>query len=276
MADSSNHIYYYLYNLQGDVIALADATTGKLAATYSYDAWGKCVSVRNAGGYTIGTANPFRYRGYYFDNETGFYYLNSRYYNPEVGRFLNADAFVSTNTSEVLAANLFVYCKNNMPNAYDPNGTYTFLCREEERDREKINRERAAATAKYNNTNVDICSEGDKPEPGKIVVIINPSNVDKNGNPDPNIRICNSNKIRNRYEIEAIINVFMNAPEFDSEVFTRDKASYVNEWVAHNILYDFAEFIGSESMVESARHVDLNENENRQFIWWGISNFLGG
>ena len=130
MADSSNHIYYYLYNLQGDVIALADATTGKLAATYSYDAWGKCVSVRNADGYTIGTANPFRYRGYYYDNETGFYYLNSRYYNPEVGRFLNADAFASTDISDVLSTNMFAYCENNPVIFYDNGGTYSFLCTE--------------------------------------------------------------------------------------------------------------------------------------------------
>ena len=61
---------YYMYNLQGDVVGLADAATGKIIAKYLYDAWGKCVSVENAGGYTIGTANPFRYRGYYFDNES--------------------------------------------------------------------------------------------------------------------------------------------------------------------------------------------------------------
>ena len=60
---------YYMYNLQGDVVGLADAATGKIIAKYLYDAWGKCVSVENADGYTIGTANPFRYRGYYYDTE---------------------------------------------------------------------------------------------------------------------------------------------------------------------------------------------------------------
>lgn len=120
MADSSNHIYYYLYNLQGDVIALADAETGKLAATYTYDAWGKIVSVKNASGYTIGTANPFRYRGYYYDNETGLYYLNSRYYNPEVGRFISEDAYFSFDN--LLGYNLFAYCNNNPVNCHDPMG----------------------------------------------------------------------------------------------------------------------------------------------------------
>lgn len=101
MADSGNHFYYYLYNLQGDVIALADASTGKLVATYTYDAWGKCVNVRNADGYTIGTDNPFRYRGYYYDNETGLYYLNSRYYDAETGRFINADGQLNEGVSRL-------------------------------------------------------------------------------------------------------------------------------------------------------------------------------
>ena len=115
---------YYMYNLQGDVVGLADAATGKIIAKYLYDAWGKCVSVENAGGYTIGTANPFRYRGYYYDNETGFYYLNSRYYNPEVGRFINADAFASTDISGVLSTNMFAYCENNPVNRADFYGTF--------------------------------------------------------------------------------------------------------------------------------------------------------
>ena len=111
-----------MYNLQGDVVGLADAATGKIIAKYLYDAWGKCVSVENAGGYTIGTANPFRYRGYYYDTETGFYYLNSRYYNPEVGRFINADAFVTTDITGALSANMFAYCENNPVNCGDPMG----------------------------------------------------------------------------------------------------------------------------------------------------------
>ena len=120
---------YYLYNLQGDVVALADAATGKIIATYEYDAWGKC-SVTNASGYSIGTANPFRYRGYYYDVETGLYYLNSRYYNPEVGRFLNADSFASTDVSGELSTNMFAYCENNPVVCYDNGGLYSFLCTE--------------------------------------------------------------------------------------------------------------------------------------------------
>ena len=121
MADSSNHFYYYLYNPQGDVIALADASTGKLAATYTYDAWGKC-TVENATGFTVGTDNPFRYRGYYYDSESELYYLQSRYYDAETGRFINADAFATTDISTPLSTNMFAYCENNPVNGSDPDG----------------------------------------------------------------------------------------------------------------------------------------------------------
>lgn len=125
MADGSNNFYYYLYNIQGDVVALADASTGKLAATYTYDAWGKC-TVTNASGYTIGTQNPFRYRGYYYDTETGLYYLNNRYYDPEVARFINADdTSLLGATGTTLSYNLFAYCENNPVNSSDPSGYFT-------------------------------------------------------------------------------------------------------------------------------------------------------
>ena len=127
MADSSNHFYYYIYNVQGDVIALADAATGKLAATYTYDAWGKIVKINdqileNVASTNIANINPFRYRGYYYDTETSLYYLQSRYYDPEVGRFINADAFASTDISGVLSTNMFAYCENNPVMKQDPTG----------------------------------------------------------------------------------------------------------------------------------------------------------
>ena len=114
---------YYMYNLQGDVVGLADAATGKIIAKYLYDAWGKCVSVENADGYTIGTANPFRYRGYYYDNDTGLYYLQSRYYDPAIGRFINADTYTTTDADGLLSTNMFAYCENNPVNMSDETGT---------------------------------------------------------------------------------------------------------------------------------------------------------
>ena len=122
MADSSNKFYYYIYNVQGDVIALADASTGKLAVTYTYDAWGKLVKLEDSTANSVGSQNPFRYRGYYYDTETKLYYLQTRYYDPEVGRFINADAFTSTDISSPLGTNMFAYCENNPVAREDPSG----------------------------------------------------------------------------------------------------------------------------------------------------------
>ncbi|MBR0577473.1 RHS repeat-associated core domain-containing protein, partial [Proteiniclasticum sp. BAD-10] len=106
--------YFYVHNLQGDVIGLLDRT-GALVVRYTYDTWGKPLTVEGSLAETLGQKNPYRYRGYAYDAETGLYYLGSRYYNPEIGRFLNSDdsstLFVSPN--ELTDKNLFAYCDNN-------------------------------------------------------------------------------------------------------------------------------------------------------------------
>ncbi len=115
-------LFYYLYNVQGDVIAIVRAATGQVVAKYSYDAWGNC-TVTNAAGYAVGDKNPFRYRGYYYDTETGLYYLNSRYYSPEFGRFISADNAIGQ-IGSVHGANMFAYCFNNPINMSDPMGNW--------------------------------------------------------------------------------------------------------------------------------------------------------
>ena len=84
--------YYYVLNLQGDVVKLIQAN-GHVVTHYTYDAWGYILS---SGG-NLAEVNPLRYRGYYYDNETGFYYLQSRYYDPANRRFINADGLISSN-----------------------------------------------------------------------------------------------------------------------------------------------------------------------------------
>ena len=92
-------------------------SSGSPVATYKYDPYG---NVLTASG-TMAEVNPLRYRGYYYDSESGFYYLQSRYYDPELGRFINADAFASTGQG-ILGNNMFAYCNNNPVNQSDPNG----------------------------------------------------------------------------------------------------------------------------------------------------------
>ena len=103
--------YYYLYNLQGDVIGIYNSQ-GSQVVSYTYDTWGKLVSVSGSLASTLGAKNPFRYRGYVYDTETGYYYLTTRYYDPETGRFLNADGYISTG-EPLTGYNMFAYCGNN-------------------------------------------------------------------------------------------------------------------------------------------------------------------
>lgn len=115
---------YYEKNLQGDVIGLLDSRGAEIA-TYMYDAWGNITASNCVEGNEISyELNHITYRGYYRDNETGFYYLQSRYYDAEIGRFINADDVKCLgNSGTVWGYNLYTYCEANPVNSVDPQGT---------------------------------------------------------------------------------------------------------------------------------------------------------
>ena len=108
---STFNTYYYLHNAQNDIVKLID-NSGSTVVEYCYDSWGKLLSTSGSLASTLGKNNPFRYRGYVFDEETGFYYLQSRYYDPSVGRFISSDVLLSTGQG-VLGHNAYAYCGNN-------------------------------------------------------------------------------------------------------------------------------------------------------------------
>lgn len=118
-------MYFYIKNLQGDVMHIATADN-TIVASYTYDAWGNVESVTGTLADTVGTINPIRYRGYYYDNETGLYYVSSRYYDAKIARFISAD------TTDVLTAtpmgltdkNLYAYCDNNPVVRFDRGGQF--------------------------------------------------------------------------------------------------------------------------------------------------------
>ena len=103
---STPNTYYYILNLQGDVVQIIDEG-GVLQAEYVYSPWGEIISAEG----DLAEINPLRYRGYYYDSETGFYYLQSRYYDPENHRFINADCYASTGQG-FIGTNAFSYCGN--------------------------------------------------------------------------------------------------------------------------------------------------------------------
>ena len=119
-SDKTDYIYYANTNSRGDVVGLYTGP-GVQIVSYEYDAWGNVISMVDLTNFGLGTLNPIRYRGYYYDEETNWYYLQSRYYDPEIGRFINVDGFVSTGQG-ILGYNMYAYCQNNPIIYGDPTG----------------------------------------------------------------------------------------------------------------------------------------------------------
>mgnify|MGYP002304292822 FL=1 len=122
MAADATEEYLFVKNIQGDILYVYSSTGNKLVS-YVYDAWGNIISTTysNGGGTSAARFNPFTYRGYYRDSETGMYYLNSRYYNPKMGRFISADGVINGN-GDLLGYNLYAYYSNNPVMYVDTDG----------------------------------------------------------------------------------------------------------------------------------------------------------
>ena len=141
---ASPKTYYYVLNLQGDVVKLIDQDGAEVAA-YTYDAWGNLLSASGS----MADVNPLRYRGYYYDSETGFYYLQSRYYDPATRRFINADSYASTGQGFV-GTNMFAYCNGSPVLSSDSGGQYSLTVSytvSDGRSHNDINYSRAKAVA---------------------------------------------------------------------------------------------------------------------------------
>ena len=128
MVKFNGALYSYVHNLQGDIVGIVD-NAGSLAVEYKYDAWGKPTLVRTltAAYEALAELNPFRYRGYVYDEETGLYYLRNRYYDASSQRFLNADAIIFMGSCNSKWQNLYAYCINTPINRLDISGSLSQL-----------------------------------------------------------------------------------------------------------------------------------------------------
>lgn len=115
--------YTYEKDAQGNIIGLFDNGNNEVVS-YSYDSWGKLISISGSLADTLGKVNPFRYRSYYYDSESKLYYLQSRYYNPEIGRFISKDDSGYHDVSNLIYSNLYSYVNNNPVINTDPNGHF--------------------------------------------------------------------------------------------------------------------------------------------------------
>ena len=123
----NDQYYVYRKDAQGNIIGIVD-NTGTVVVEYVYDAWGTITpnGVYDVSGLNLAELNPFRYRGYYCDAETGLYYLKTRYYDPEIDRFMTIDGIEYLDPETINGLNLYAYCNNNPVMNIDPNGTWSW------------------------------------------------------------------------------------------------------------------------------------------------------
>jgi RHS repeat-associated protein len=128
-AQNTFDVFFFEKNLQGDIVAIYNSSGTKIGS-YTYDAWGNFTVTTNSSvsleRLIVSTYNPFRYRGYYYDTDTSLYYLESRYYNPQWGRFTCGDVVstISATLNQLTDKNLFAYCDNNPITRIDENGDF--------------------------------------------------------------------------------------------------------------------------------------------------------
>jgi len=273
---SEGETYFYVTNIQGDVIAILDHA-GRVVCRYIYDAWGN-VTTDSWQTDIVSDHNPLRYRGYVYDQETQLYYLQSRYYNPEIGRFLNADAYVSTGQG-VLGNNMFAYCGNNSVNRvdstgycyYTTGGVWTHDAWEYMGGYTRLPDPGYYAGTTNNGTSIYIASHTNYSVPhNNSMRILDQRDTNINpetGEHDPNIKIINSYDISDVAEQNQILDFVEKYVSSNPSVYTwtRSRKSLIKEWEIHNVVCE------AGYAFDSTAHVDLNVDDEGKgytdFLW---------
>ena len=238
--------YYYVKNLQNDVIAIAN-TSGSIVVNYTYDAWGNILSTTGSLASTVGAVNPIRYRSYYYDIDTGFYYLQTRYYDPAIRRFINADGYINAN-GDFIGFNMYAYCGNNPVMNVDYTGegigavifglvilASVIFTNTSSSDSSQAYQD--LANNKYNSNTININNNN---ENGILNVNI------KNGD---TIEIYDSVNITSRYEKQAILETVFASSQYTGKDLDIDEV--IIEWTGHNIMYDLCEIKWVEYFIEN-------------------------
>jgi len=256
--------YYFIKNLQGDVMRVYRASDHAEVASYTYDAWGNILTKSGI----LAELNPFRYRSYYYDNETYFYYLQSRYYDPAIGRFINADAFASTGQG-IIGHNMFAYCGNNPVCRVDPTGTCYYTTNGNwthdawENLGGYVKQEDPGYYAGTTPSDLDVYVVPEDnyilpPHSVKIVDRRETNYSSKTGRNDPNFQIRDSYKITNRADQVGILSLLRAYDYFHPSVHKwnrgNDMSSLIVEWEAHNFIYKLKNNY-------HCQHVDLNNED---------------
>ena len=229
-------------NTLGDIIAIRDEL-GNVVAKYIYDAWGNILHEEGS----MASVNPFRYRGYYYDVETGFYYLQTRYYDPTICRFINADNYELVGELSQTAGqlNLYAYANNNPVMLTDETGEGILT---------------TMIIIAILGTSL-VCFSGDSPRKTKQSLIVkNDININ-NMNPEGSIKvnidgtaieIMDSWKITEDYDRKRIMELIMESEPYQKYQYNRSMESYLAEWEVHNHFY----YMGIKKT--NAQHVYLN------------------
>lgn len=233
---------YYVKNFQNDIIKLVDET-GSIIGEYIYDAYGNIINQNDLS--IFASENPFRYKSYFHDSETNLYYCNTRYYSPEICRWISMDNAKYLDTSSTLGCNLYVYCLNNPIIFIDQSGNYGVLLL----------------------VAVIICGLIFLTQDTKYESLINENDIDINGsNPNGSIKVVikdkyilieNSSNITKFEDKKKIMQIIMKNDFYIKYGYYRDIGSYISEWNAHNFVYTLWPW---GEIGERARSVNLNYN----------------
>jgi RHS repeat-associated protein len=234
--------YYYLHNQQGDITKIVDKD-GNIVVEYYYDIWGNITKETDITGIDLANKNPYRYRGYRYDNDIDMYYLNSRYYNPEVGRFINADGLLGE-MGDISSTNMFAYCANNPVMFIDSDGDCPILI--------------WLIVAAYVAWGIqDICDIAN----GEISV----------EETESGINIVDSYKVQNPSVVIGY-SIYLRYFSEHKESFDGSAAGIASEWIWHNVGYDVtvipSKFGFLQDYNDRAASVDIGRTIFNESNWY--------